>query len=235
MSILDIFKNVDFGSLLDTITSGTRSAASSIRNATPGGMGGLLGAGALGALLGNVMSGSAVRNAAILGAGAVAWNFYKKWAQGKKDEENQRNESQAIGAGAFRAADADPTAQLAIRAMIYAAKADGEIDAEEQRRINAVIQAMIPGKNVSALVTEIEKEPINPAKLAQAVTSPEQADDVYRLSCSVIDIDHFMEVSYTDALAKALGISPEHKKELEEEAIDARKQLMAAIPDALGA
>ncbi|MDE5879149.1 MAG: DUF533 domain-containing protein, partial [Desulfovibrio sp.] len=53
--------------------------------------------------------------------------------------------------------------------------------------------------------------------------------DVYRLSCSVIDIDHFMERGYLDALAQSLGISNSRKGQLEAEASQARAALRNAV------
>ncbi|MBQ7617667.1 MAG: hypothetical protein IJS50_02215 [Desulfovibrio sp.] len=47
----------------------------------PQGMGGLLGAGALGALLGGLMPRGGAQAAGMLGLGVLAWNFYKKWSQ----------------------------------------------------------------------------------------------------------------------------------------------------------
>lgn len=87
---------------------------------------------------------------------------------------------------------------------------------------------MMGGKDVSALLAKMEEETIDPSKIVAAAL-PQQADDIYRLSCSVIDIDHFMERGYLDALANALHIVPAMQREIEEEAGAARKQLAAYI------
>ena len=49
-------------------------------------------------------------------------------------------------------------------------------------------------------------EPLDPARIAQGVRTPEEALELYALSCAVIDVDHFMERGYLDALAEALRI-----------------------------
>ena len=54
-----------------------------------------------------------------------------------------------------------------------------------------------------------------------------RGEDLYRLSCMIVDIDHFMERSYLDALAAALKISEARKGQLEEEARQAKAQLAA--------
>ena len=226
------------GAVLNEIGRKAKNTAGQIADATPGGLGGLAGAGALGAIFGNVLKGDIMKSVALAGAGAVAWNFYKKWAQSQNQQAGQApqipggNEHPATAAGwgdTVPAKGIDPTAELVIRSMIYAARADGNIDAEEQARIDAVLQNMLPGQDTSGVVQRIRNEAIDPNKIAVAVGSPEQAEDVYRLSCSVIDIDHFMEQSYTQALAQALGLSQAKKEELEQEAESAKKALMASL------
>lgn len=238
MSIFDVLGGGNLGSVLQSISNQARSAASNIKNNTPGGLPGLAGAGAVGALLGSVFGGDLMKNVALAGAGAVAWNFYKKWAAGQQQQQEEAPRQQAVaqapaGWGNVAASSApavalDPTAELVLRAMTYAARADGVIDAQEQDRMEKIMHSMLPGQDVSGAMARIRQENIDPARIAQSVRSPEQADDVYRLSCAVIDVDHFMETSYLDALAKALNINPAEKKQIEGEAEQAKKQLVAA-------
>lgn len=244
MSLFDILKNADLGSMLNTIAGQAKDMAGNLQKSAPGGMGGLLGAGALGAVLGNIMSSDVVKGVAMAGAGAMAWNFYRKWAAQNQDGQAQ-DDPNAVGIGQShaghevfpfpqsepaRTAPVDPIGELVIRSMTYAAKADGTIDATERQRMQQVLVNLLPGQNVDAVIDSISKEPLDPKKIASEVSSPEQAEDVFRLSCTAIDVDHFMETSYLDALAKALGISDAKKQELEKEADMARRQLMSAIP-----
>ena len=60
MSILDILKSEALGGALQTLTREARKAASSVNSKAPGGVGGLLGAGVLGALLGKTVSNDAM-------------------------------------------------------------------------------------------------------------------------------------------------------------------------------
>lgn len=233
----------NIGNILETIADKAKTTATNIKDNTPGGVAGLAGAGALGALLGNVFSGDIMKSVALAGAGAVAYNFYKKWADGQRGQagaaSGQPVPQAAAGAPAgwgnvaepSRAAQTpiDPTAELVMRAMIYAARADGTIDASEQNRIHQIMRNMLPGQNVDAAMVEISKEDIDPSRIAKAVISPEQGQDIFRLSCAVIDIDHFMEVSYLDALAKSLNIDDAEKKKLEDEAAQAKSALQKSI------
>lgn len=210
------------GNILDTISGQTRTAQENFnRNITSeGGLGSMLGAGALGALLGNVAGGSLLKNAALLGAGAVALNFYKKWAQGQKEDQRQGFASDTSAPQLD-----NKTLELIARSMVYAARSDGNIDAEERRVMDSILTNMAPGAHMQSFIKQVEKEQIDPEKIAASVQYPEQADDIYRLSCSVIDVDQYMERAYLDALAKSLRIADSEKNQIEREASDLRKQL----------
>ena len=232
MSLFDIIKGKDWGATLGSLADKAKSGASDLTRNTPGGMGGLLGAGALGALLGSVLSKDVLQNAALVGAGAVAWNFYKKWSDKKEQGAASQQAAASFGMAQPAAAPAgpvpgvgDPTAMLLLRAMIFAARADGHIDATEQDRISKMVAQMFPGQDASQLVNSLLNEPINPAVLAGQVCSAEQGEDLYRLSCLIVDIDHFMERSYLDGLAQALHILPQRKDALELESAQAKQQL----------
>ena len=171
MSLFDIFNKKHIGETLGSLMDTAKEQASGLTKAAPGGVGGLVGAGALGALLGSFMSKGALQNAALVGAGAVA--------------------------------------------------------ATEQDRISKVVAQMAPGQDTNALLGQLLNAPIDPAALAAEIRSAEQGEDLYRLSCMIVDIDHFMERSYLDALAAALKISEARKGQLEEEARQAKAQLAA--------
>lgn len=236
MSIFDILGNGSLGSVIDSLAKKAGAGASGFAAKTPGGMGGLLGAGALGALLGNLASGDTLKNLGLIGAGAVAWNFYQKWAQGQSSANDQALGNSSVQDADFMQKKAqtqitgmNPVFELVIRSMIYAARADGNIDEIEKSRINAVIKNMAGEQDCSQAINSIASETIDPKKIALAVSSSEQAADIYRLSCAVIDIDHFMERSYLDALAKELAIVPQNQVQIEQEAAQAKKQLAAYL------
>lgn len=225
------------GNVLNSLGGQVRSAQNTFNDniTSKGGLGSMLGAGALGALLGNMAGGSLLKNAALLGAGAVALNFYKKWAQGKQEQQSGHVDNPAISQQQQSANASSelprldqPTMELISRSMIYAAKSDGHIDDKERDCMETILANMIPGVNADALIRKIEVEPVDPGKIASQVRSPEQGEDVYRLSCSVIDIDQFMERNYLDALAKSLGIGEAEKSGIEAEASELRQQIMAA-------
>ena len=192
MSLFDVLNSSGLGSALGTLTEKAKSTASTLGREAPGGVGGLLGAGALGALLGTMLS-------------------------------------SAAAPAPSSSVQADPTAMLLLEAMVFAARADGHIDASERERIEQAVRHMFPGQDVDSLLNSLMGASLNPASLAARVQSAEQGEDVYRLSCLIVDIDHFMERGYLDGLAQALRIPAVRKEELEREADQARRQL-AALP-----
>ena len=232
MSLFNIFKGGALGDVVQALASQAGSAAKNMGKVAPGGIGGLAAAGALGALLGRTMSRGATQSLALLGAGAVAWNFYQKWAANKNAAAETGNATGAAAQAATSPTDTtmqfDATSTLVIRAMVYAARADGSIDAAEREHMAVIIGQMMPGQDVNALIAQFEQETLDPNALAKDVASPEQGEDVYRLSCMVIDIDHFMERGYLDALGRILGLSLETMSRLEAEAKEAKSQLHQA-------
>lgn len=237
MSLFDILNSPDLRSAVDAFAGKAKSTASDIASSAPGGMGGLLGAGALGALIGSFASKSVLKDAALVGVGAVAWNFYQKWSSARAQQQAAPQPSfpapsapqsvqTAQSAQSVQGAPLDETAVLLLRAMIYTARADGHIDAAEQTRISRLVEQMFPNRDAAALTGSFMNEPINPSLLAAGVHSSEQAEDLYRLSCLIVDVDHFMERSYLDALAAALSLAPERRAALEEEAARAGQQLL---------
>ena len=231
MSLFDILNSPELKSTLGSFADKAKNTASDITSKAPGGLGGLLGAGALGALLGSFVSKSVLKDVALVGAGAVAWNFYQKWSQsrGAQTEEVEVFSRQTTGAPVGTSVPApalDNTAMLMLRAMVYTARADGHIDATEQGRILKQVEQLWPGRDMSAVMNSLMSEPIDPSRLAAEVRSPEQGDDLYRLSCLIVDVDHFMERSYLDGLASALHLSAERKAALEQEVAQARQQLL---------
>jgi uncharacterized membrane protein YebE (DUF533 family) len=48
-------------------------------------------------------------------------------------------------------------------------------------------------------------QPLDPQRLAQGINSEQEALEIYYISCAAIDIDHFMERSYLNALGEALA------------------------------
>ncbi|MEO1238510.1 MAG: DUF533 domain-containing protein [Pseudomonadota bacterium] len=97
-------------------------------------------------------------------------------------------------------------AKLMIRAMIQAAKADGEIDEDEKAKILEHMGEM--GPEELAFVKAELAGPIDIEGLA-ADTSDQMKAQVYAVSLMAVKVDHTSEVSYLNGLADAMGLSPQ--------------------------
>lgn len=55
------------------------------------------------------------------------------------------------------------------------------------------------------LIDQALAQPLDPQRLAEGIIDPQEALEIYYVSCAVIDIDHFMERSYLNALGRRPG------------------------------
>ncbi len=95
---------------------------------------------------------------------------------------------------------------LLIKAMVFAAKADGHIDSNEKQAIAEWLQQQNIGQDVEVLIHRWINEPLDPQVIASEVKNLEQASEVYLVSLLAIDVDHFLEKAYLDQLASALSL-----------------------------
>lgn len=102
------------------------------------------------------------------------------------------------------APEAEEHAGLLLRAMIMAAKADGKIDAAEQKRLMDMLRDASDAD--MAFVEEQLRAPVDPQGLA-ADTPEDRKSQVYLMSVMAIDIDSPAEVRYLADLADALGLA----------------------------
>lgn len=183
-----------------------------------GGLAGGLAGGALASVLagkkGRKVAGSALKLGGLALVGGLA---YKAW------QSYQHNAGQAPAAAgglqpppagsAFMPAPGDSAGAnslsvLLARAMISAAKADGQIDAgESQAILNQINGLDLPAEDKAFLFEEYGR-PLDIAALARDVDSPEHAAEVYAASALMVDPPSPPEKIYLDALAGALGLQP---------------------------
>lgn len=99
----------------------------------------------------------------------------------------------------------EANAKLMIRAMIQAAKADGEIDEAEREAILEHMGEM--GADELEFVRAELAAPVDIQGLAND-TSDQMKAQVYAMSLMAIRVDTMKEASYLNGLADALGLSP---------------------------
>lgn len=97
---------------------------------------------------------------------------------------------------------------LLARAMIAAAKADGQIDTRESQTILNQINSLDMPAEAKAFLFEEYGRPLDVQALTAAVDSPEHAAEVYTASVLMVDPPSPPEQIYLDTLARELGLEP---------------------------
>ncbi len=187
----------------------------------------MLAPGALGGLAGLLVANKSSRKllakygtgALLAGGGAIAgtvlWNKYKDKVRAAHQGEPQFGQE---------ASALDVRSERLILALVFAAKSDGHIDDQERAAIEQQLREAGVEEQGRALVAQAIEQPLDPQRLAQGIKNEEEALELYFLSCAAIDIDHFMERSYLNALGDALKIPAEVREGIEQ---DIRQQKQA--------
>jgi uncharacterized membrane protein YebE (DUF533 family) len=175
---------------------------------TAAGLGGL-GAIILGTGAGRSLAGSAVKLGGLALIGGLAYKAYQNYQQGQPPLGGARPQALAAapnGSGFEPGAVTNEHAILLIRAMIAAAAADGRIDVGEQKKILGGLQQAGLGAAAQQFLTREVNHPATVDELAGAVTSKEEALQLYTAARVAVDPDEEEEHAFLAALADRLGI-----------------------------
>lgn len=106
----------------------------------------------------------------------------------------------------------EDTAGLMIRAMVMAARSDGELDADEQQKIMSTL-GEDAGEAEIAFVREAMQAPVDANAIA-ADTPKGLETQVYSMSVMSITPDNAKEANYLHGLAQTMGIAPQTVNEI---------------------
>jgi len=101
---------------------------------------------------------------------------------------------------------AQELSQLMVRAMISAAKADGQIDTRESQMILQQVNELPLDDEAKAFLFAEYSRPLDIEGLVAAVDSPEHAAEVYAASALVVHPASPAEQFYLDSLARGLRL-----------------------------
>jgi uncharacterized membrane protein YebE (DUF533 family) len=182
---------------------------------------GFAGGAIAGGLLGMMLGGGRRRGfgggigSAVLGALAMqAYHTYQQRQQAGRQP--PRADLAALDPPHSRpGADGNPFELTLVRAMVGAAKADGHIDAAEQRRLFAEVERLGLDAESKAYVFDLLTRDVDVASLVAAVDTPEQGAELYLAARLAIDPDQPTERAYLDALAERLRLAPELRASLD--------------------
>lgn len=197
-----------------------------------GGLGGLLGGGLGGGLLGGRKKkggGKLLQLGTLAAVGAVAYKAYQAYQQNQAVGARTPGSVPPVGAPRPAAPAAAPVAAVAtpasaapasdgltlLRAMIAAAKADGQVDAAESQQILAQVGRANLSADEKAFLLDELAQPLNLDALLAGVRTPQQAAEVYAASRLVIAEASAAEQAYLGLLAARLNLDPQATRELD--------------------
>jgi uncharacterized membrane protein YebE (DUF533 family) len=177
-------------------------ATTAVKSGNPLAVGGL--AALAGALLGG--GGDAVKGAlgggllAVLGG--LAMNVLKNQASAGQGQPLGLRAPESAGEEAVL----EERALVLIRAMVSAAKADGEIDPAERGRIAGQVKESGAGAEALEFLMAEMQRPQDVVGLVAQVRGPEEAVAVYAASLLAIEVDTAAERDYLARLSRSLGL-----------------------------
>lgn len=177
--------------------------------AAAGAAAGGIGAVVLGTQAGRSLAGSALKLGALALIGGLAYKAMQNYQQGKPligRDENLGLVEAPRGSGFEAGAVTQDSALLYIRGMIAAAAADGRIDASEHQKILGGLKQAGAGAEAEEFLTNELKHPASATELASAVTSDQEAVQLFTAARIAVDVDNQQEHAFLVELAQKLGV-----------------------------
>lgn len=206
------------GSVLNDLLGSAKQAAGATRDQVQagnpmamGGIGALAGA-VLGGLRGSPAKG-AVGGAALAVLGQIAMQALQKGMGGSLGMGQSGLAEAGTSSPVEAAEEALPmqdhaSAELLLRAMINAAKADGQIDGGEMQRIVGKLEEGGADGEARDFVLQEMRKPLDIDALVARVRTPALAAEVYAASLLAIEVDTPAEEAYLRQLAQKLRLDP---------------------------
>ncbi|MEM9627885.1 MAG: tellurite resistance TerB family protein [Pseudomonadota bacterium] len=164
---------------------------------------------ALGVLLGGGIKGG-IGGALMAILGTAAYDALNKGKTIQEKMASQRDQDLPVGMRPPETVDEaealENRAVLALKAMLSAAKADGQIDERERERILDKLQDAGADEETRRFVTEEAAAPLDIDALVRDVPDPQTAAQVYAASLLAINVDTAAERAYLRELSSKLGL-----------------------------
>ena len=181
------------GKIMGNSSSNNNNSGGGLIDGLSGLLGGGSNTGGLGGLLGSLASGSPSQN--------------KQPIQSNSNQDFASMFNEAIqGKDPKATTEQDQQAEVLLRAMVNAAKADGKIDATEQSKILGQLKEA-PEEELEMVRQQVQA-PLDIQGVIDSVPNGME-QQVYLMSLLAINLDSKPEALYLDKLAKALNISNE--------------------------
>ena len=203
----------DFNGVLEALKTDPKARGTAATGAAAG-----LATGLLMGKGGHKMFGTAAKYGALAALGGIAYQAWQR-SQAGQSATPAADPPLPPDQTAFLPPPDDAAAnhalgQSLLRAIIAAAKADGRIDADENRRIFARMESMNLDADCKAFVFDELSSPLNLDAVVAGADTPEHAAEIYAASLVAIEADTPAEKGYLTMLAGRLGLAQELVTEL---------------------
>ena len=216
--------NARSGGSLGDMLSGAGGPLGSLLGGSGGAGRGALATGALGMLLGSRggrrLGGKVVTYGGLAALGMLAYKAYGNWQAQQVQQQGgaaQANATQTEPKTVDRLPpdQAEEHSRGILKALVAAAKADGHVDDQERKMIEAELAQLTDDPELQRWLEAELNKPLDPVDVAAAATTPEMASEMYLASVLMVDEEQFMERAYLDELARQLKLDAQLKAELE--------------------
>jgi len=199
----------DFNGILEALKTDPKARGTALTGAAAG-----LATGLLAGKKGRKMLGKATKYGGIAALGGLAYHAWQRSQAGQDAPAADADyEPVTPKQKAFLPPPDDDEAQhelgrSLLRAMIAAAKADGRIDADENRLIFERMDKLNLDAECKAFVFDELSSPLNLDAVVAGADTPEHAAEIYAASLVAIEADTAAEKGYLAMLAGRLGLAP---------------------------
>ncbi|MGD9783526.1 MAG: tellurite resistance TerB family protein [Hyphomicrobiaceae bacterium] len=182
-----------------------------------------LGALVLGSRTGRSLATSAAKLGALALIGGLAYRAYLDYSQGRRplDDPSFVPDQPPAGSGFEPQATTNEQAALYIRAMIAASAADGRISADEQQKILGSLNQVGLTAGAEEFLAKELNNPATASALASAVSTEQEAVQVYTAARIAIDPDTRGEQAFLQELAQRLGMPDQLRAHIDAAAVSA--------------
>ena len=177
---------------------------------------GALAAGALAILLGTKtgrkVTGSAIKLGSLAAIGGIAWKVYQNY---KDTNDTISSDNGVMSINELDDKEANQRSETLLKAMIAAAKSDGNVEDAELAEINKQIKSLGLEGDTAKIIQEELVKPLDIAEIAALAEGDEaKGAEIYLVSAVVTDRENNKEREYLDNLAKAMKLPDELLAEL---------------------
>lgn len=157
----------------------------------------------LGTDAGRRVTGAALKVGSVAALGGLAYQMYNKWQGGQADAAQGATETDQPAA----ASEPKASAEVLLKAMIAAAKADGHVDAAELAVIRQKLGESKVAGDVNELILSELTQPLSAKDIAALANQDKAvAAEIYVVSALVIDQANEAEKAYLTDLKAALQL-----------------------------